>query len=241
VKIWIDTDVGDDPDDAIALWCAARAYDAEVVGVSTVDGDVEWRATRARELLPGVPVVAGPPDPAQLAGVDALLGIGPWTHVAQLADEHALPLRVVLMGGALGIVRHHGEPLRVEHNVGRDPAAARRLLANTGNLIVVPLDATAPIAATDDDEKLLVEHIPGLDRDLDRWRTARGPRRLVLHDPASLLVALGERVTRMESRRLKVEPNGEMYASVDGPLQHVVAYVNADATRSRVRTLALRG
>ena len=40
MRLWIDTDIGDDPDDTVALWCAARSSDAELVGVSTVDGDV---------------------------------------------------------------------------------------------------------------------------------------------------------------------------------------------------------
>ena len=48
---------------------------------------------------------------------------------------------------------------------------------------------------------------------------------LVLHDVAALLVALGDRVARMESRRLTIEPDGTMWASVAGPLQHVVAHI----------------
>jgi len=56
-----------------------------------------------------------------------------------------------------------------------------------------------------------------------------------------LFVALGERVARMESRRLVVESDGTMSASVSGPLQRVAAYIDADATRERVHALALRG
>ena len=35
MRLWIDTDIGDDPDDTVALWCAARSSDAQLVGVST--------------------------------------------------------------------------------------------------------------------------------------------------------------------------------------------------------------
>jgi hypothetical protein len=76
---------------------------------------------------------------------------------------------------------------------------------------------------------------------LDGWRQVNGDVPLVLHDVAALLIALGDPVARMESRRLQIEPDGTMWASVDGPLQHVVAHVNSDETRARMRALALEG
>jgi inosine-uridine nucleoside N-ribohydrolase len=241
MRLWVDTDAGDNPDDTIALWCAARAADVDLAGVSTVDGDVELRAAFVRRLLPDADVIAGPPPADRVANVDALLGIGPWTHVAGLADQGALPRRVVLMGGALAPIKHRGELRRIEHNVGADPEAAARLLRTTGNLIVVPLDATARLHAHARDETVLTGSIPGLREQLDVWRQENGDVPLVLHDVAALLVALGDRVARMESRRLQIEPDGTMWASVDGPLQHVVAHVDGDETRARMRALALEG
>ena len=241
MRLWVDTDAGDNPDDTIALWCAARAADVDLAGVSTVDGDVELRAAFVRRLLPDADVIAGPPPADRVANVDALLGIGPWTHVAGLADQGALPRRVVLMGGALAPIKHRGELRRIEHNVGADPEAAARLLRTTGNLIVVPLDATARLHAHARDETVLTRSIPGLREQLDVWRQENGDVPLVLHDVAALLVALGDRVARMESRRLQIEPDGTMWASVDGPLQHVVAHVDSDETRARMRALALEG
>jgi len=241
MRLWIDTDAGDNPDDTIALWCAAQAADVDLAGVSTVDGDVELRAAFVRALLPGVDVVAGPPPPDRVAAVDVLLGIGPWTHIAGLAELGALPLRVVLMGGALAPIKHRGELRRIEHNVGSDPEAAAGLLAGTGNLIVVPLDATARLHAHERDEKALAASIPGFREQLDGWRQENGDIPLVLHDVAALLVALGDRVARMEFRRLQVEPDGTMWASVDRPLQHVVAHLDGDETRARMRALAAEG
>ena len=58
MRLWIDTDVGTNLDDAVALLCAAGHRDVELVGVSTVDGDTEWRAEIARTLV-DVPVVPG--------------------------------------------------------------------------------------------------------------------------------------------------------------------------------------
>lgn len=241
MRIWIDTDVGDNPDDTIALWCAARAADVDLVGVSTVDGDVERRAAAVRELLPDIEVIAGPPPPDQVANLDVLVGIGPWTHVAALADLGALPRRVVLMGGTLAPIKYRGELRRIEHNVGADPAAAARLIRSTGNLIIVPLDATARLRAHAHDERVLVGSIPGFREQLDTWRQRNGDEPLVLHDVAALFVALGDRISRMESRRLDIEPDGTMWASVAGPLQHVVAHVDSDETRARMRELASEG
>jgi inosine-uridine nucleoside N-ribohydrolase len=176
-----------------------------------------------------------------VANVDVLLGIGPWTNVAALGDAGALPLRVVLMGGALAPIRHRGEVMTVEYNVGSDPESAGRLLRNTGNLIIVPLDATARLRATPHDEKALANAIPGFGAQLDTWREANGDLPFVLHDVAALLVALGERVVRMESRRLTIDPDGTMRASVDGPLQYVAAHINAEETRARMRALVGEG
>ena len=62
--VLIDTDIGDDIDDALALALALRSPELDVLGVSTVFGDVRLRARLARKLLatcgrPEVPVAEG--------------------------------------------------------------------------------------------------------------------------------------------------------------------------------------
>ena len=64
MRIWIDTDIGSDVDDALTLAYVLRHPGFELVGVSTVFGDVELRSEIARALLavsgsPGVPVLSG--------------------------------------------------------------------------------------------------------------------------------------------------------------------------------------
>lgn len=64
MRLWIDTDIGSDVDDALALAYALCHPDIELVGVSTVFGDVELRTRIAEALLErageaGVPVVTG--------------------------------------------------------------------------------------------------------------------------------------------------------------------------------------
>jgi purine nucleosidase len=64
VKILLDTDIGTDVDDAIALLLAVRSPEIELASVTTVSARTEVRAALARRLLalagrPSVPVAAG--------------------------------------------------------------------------------------------------------------------------------------------------------------------------------------
>lgn len=64
MRIWIDTDIGSDVDDALTLAYVLRHPGFELVGISTVFGDVELRTRIAVELLalspePAVPVLTG--------------------------------------------------------------------------------------------------------------------------------------------------------------------------------------
>lgn len=49
-QLWIDTDIGDDVDDALALAFALRCPSARVVGVSTVYKNTARRAQLASQL-----------------------------------------------------------------------------------------------------------------------------------------------------------------------------------------------
>ncbi|MDG0811289.1 nucleoside hydrolase [Cohnella rhizosphaerae] len=67
-KIILDTDIGDDIDDALALALALRSPELELLGVTTVFKNVRARAQLARRLLdlggrPDIPVFAGCPQP----------------------------------------------------------------------------------------------------------------------------------------------------------------------------------
>lgn len=64
MRIWIDTDLGTDVDDALALAYAIRHPGIDLVGVSTVFGDVALRTRMVEALLevagqPPLPVVTG--------------------------------------------------------------------------------------------------------------------------------------------------------------------------------------
>jgi inosine-uridine nucleoside N-ribohydrolase len=70
-SVLIDTDIGDDIDDALALALALRSPELDVLGVTTVFGDMNQRSRLARKLLatfgrPDIPVAEGAGTP--LAG-----------------------------------------------------------------------------------------------------------------------------------------------------------------------------
>jgi len=65
-KVIIDTDIGDDIDDAFAIALALRSPELEILGISTTFGDTEARAKIVDRLLgeagrTDIPVVAGAP------------------------------------------------------------------------------------------------------------------------------------------------------------------------------------
>ncbi len=75
IPIVIDTDVGADPDDALALILALASSEVDVRGVTIVSGDVSWRARIATRLLgmagrSDVPIFLGRGEPLQMAGAE---------------------------------------------------------------------------------------------------------------------------------------------------------------------------
>ena len=66
-KVIIDTDIGDDIDDAFALALALRSPELQIIGVTTTFGDTETRAKLLDRFLaevgrPEIPVAAGAPS-----------------------------------------------------------------------------------------------------------------------------------------------------------------------------------
>jgi len=69
-KVLLDTDIGDDIDDALALALALRSPEIELLGVTTVFGNTQRRAQLAAHLLRAfgredVPVAVGAGKPLQ--------------------------------------------------------------------------------------------------------------------------------------------------------------------------------
>jgi inosine-uridine nucleoside N-ribohydrolase len=163
--------------------------------------------------------------------------IGPWTHGAELAAAGRLPGRVAAMGGTTKPVLHHGELRAVEHNVGRDPDAARSLLAQSQPIVIAPLDVTASIACSRTEEAALVAAEPRLAAMLLHWRSSRGDVPFCLHDPVALLALVGEPGIEIDRFGVSIARNGVMRSH--GAQHDVVVAADRDAVVARV--LALSG
>lgn len=71
-KVIIDTDIGDDIDDAFAVALALRSPELQILGITTTFGDTEKRAKLLDRMLgevgrTDIPVAAGPPTPPKTA------------------------------------------------------------------------------------------------------------------------------------------------------------------------------
>jgi pyrimidine-specific ribonucleoside hydrolase len=249
MRLWIDTDVGTNPDDAVALLCAAAHPDVELVGVSTVDDDTGSRADLARSLVdalvvPGTELTAGT---VRAVEPEAVLAIGPLTNVARLLAHGYRAPRLAVMGGTLATVHHRGAVRTVEHNFGSDPDAAAAVVDGLDDVLVCPLDVTVQLCLDDAGLEELVGADDRLGPMCDEWmarqRASGVPAddaRVCLHDPLALLALLQEPMVQMERRPLAVSPVGALRQAPPGARRHRVV-VAVDAQRARARILALLG
>jgi len=248
VRLWIDTDVGDDPDDAIALLCARAHPDVEIVGVSTVDGDLDRRVQLARALI-DAPVYRG--DDPHLAGAltaaqpDAVLAIGPLTNVAALLNADIGLPPVTLMGGVLGTVRHWGVVLDIEHNFSRDPAAAARVV--DCHPVVVPLNVTLRLRLQPEQLDRLLVAAPDLGPSVAAFLQLQrdfglpeADRAVFLHDPLAFLTLVDPGLVRLDEHRLVVDGAGRLLETPEGAATKVGGSVDAEAAIDRVLGLVAR-
>jgi purine nucleosidase/pyrimidine-specific ribonucleoside hydrolase len=145
IPILLDTDIGDDIDDAIALLFALGSPEFDLLGVTTVYGNVQTRARIARRLLQlagrgEIPVVPGCERPF---GFDYHEGTAP-EHCSQrnaVADDQApLPCTPTATQFIIDCVRQHPRPMHIVTigamtNVATalctDPSLAKRLAGVT--------------------------------------------------------------------------------------------------------------
>jgi inosine-uridine nucleoside N-ribohydrolase len=247
VRLWIDTDVGTDPDDAVALLCAAAHPDVELVGVSTVDGDTERRAEVARAFVEA-PVIPGDVLRAfEVSAVEpeAFLAIGPLPNVARLLASGLVLPRLGVMGGVLRPVRHRGAIREVEHNFGTEPAAAQAVIRHAPAVLLCPLDVTVRMSPSEGDLRQMVEAAPILGPMFDDWverlratGIPEGEAGIRLHDPLALLALAGEPFVRIERPAVTVDASGGVREDA-GSGRAVEVVTDVDVPRAMERIVSL--
>jgi inosine-uridine nucleoside N-ribohydrolase len=239
LRLWLDTDIGDNPDDSVALLAATAHPGVDLVGVSTVRGDVAARAelvattlTRAGRHVPLV--YAGPPDPRAIRVAEAVLAIGPCTNLAALLRSGVDLPPIALMGGVVSPTLHRGEVRTTETNFAADPLAAAVVVAHAADVLLVPLDVTARMAIDDDMANRLAES-PAIGPLIATWRESGHP--VCLHDPLALLALLGEHV-RVERHLMGVSVEGRLVLDAEGGVEQDLV-VDADVRGATQRIVNL--
>ncbi len=248
MRLWIDTDVGDNPDDAVALLAASAYPSVELVGVSVVGEDAPRRVALAQSLVPAN-VVDGADrghllESLLIAQPDVLLAIGPLTNVATLVPLGARLPKLVVMGGVLRPVFHRGELRHVERNFGADPLAAGIVVSHAAPMIV-PLDVTTEMALDVPSVDRLVAARPELGPMVMEWLARLeqpgaegGDRKVVLHDPLALLAAVGDPCVGSSPAWLEVDPRtGALRENPRGTRCEVVDRVDRRAALATILAL----
>jgi purine nucleosidase len=128
--VWVDTDIGDDLDDAFALGLILRSPELKALGISTAFGDTEMRARIADRFLMAtgdgaIPVTAGVrtetdnPMTQRVYGEHFLAHAHPDGVAAMLEAIRAHPSEITLI--AIGPLFNIGAA------IDRDPATFRKL------------------------------------------------------------------------------------------------------------------
>lgn len=147
VRVLLDTDIGTNVDDALALWYLVHEPACELLGVTTVTGRPGMRAALARAICADagrgeIPVVAGAADP--LEGAQRQLDV-PLADDAALAafrgDEDAAPM----------VDAHPTAGRHVDASPGTAPTAATELMAGTiarypGGVVLVAIGPLTNVA-----------------------------------------------------------------------------------------------
>ena len=137
IPVILDTDIGDDVDDAFALAYAIRHPQIEVRAITTVLGDTRWRAALALRLLDEldastIPVAAGSPGgerwPVGVSGdvvvppgtIDARCETRPaWDLMADVLAQASQPVWLATIGPATNAARLlETHPDSIEHLAG---------------------------------------------------------------------------------------------------------------------------
>jgi purine nucleosidase len=110
MKILLDTDIGSDIDDAVALAYLLAHPQAELLGITTVSGEAQKRAMLASALCKAagkeVPIYPGRDEPllvSQRQGVaQQATALDRWAHQASFPAGQAIPFLIDTIGAHPG-------------------------------------------------------------------------------------------------------------------------------------------
>src|SRR5712664_2673326 len=131
-KVIIDTDIGDDIDDAFAVALALHSPELQILGITTTFGDTETRAKLLDRFLaevgrPDIPVAAGAPSPPKSALTQRRYAES--GHFAKLSHPDAVAFlleQIRRYPGQITLIAI-GPLMNVGAAIDKDPATFRKL------------------------------------------------------------------------------------------------------------------
>ncbi len=242
-KLWIDTDMGGDIDDALSISMALHSCELQVIGISTVYIGNAWRTGLVRSMMEAydhaeVPVHLGAEKP--LIGlwnnyvptphlpndaVPALIraarenpglcvaAIGPLTNIA-LALAQAPDIAANIRLFIMGGMILMAYP---EWNIACDPEAARIVLESGADITMVGLDVTEKCRLGKEEAQALVmgesREMRFLQGEMERF-FANFTFLPVLHDPLTIVALLWDDILTYEMKDIVIETRGEFTRGV---------------------------
>jgi purine nucleosidase len=131
-KVILDTDIGDDIDDAFALALALRSPELQIIGITTTFGDTETRAKLLDRFLaevgrPEIRVAAGAPSPPKTTLTQRRYAEG--SHFAKPSHANAVAFlleQIQRYPGQITLIAI-GPLMNIGAAIDKDPATFRKL------------------------------------------------------------------------------------------------------------------
>lgn len=223
-RIWIDTDIGTNPDDATALLFALKHPDLEVAGISVCGTQQEKRQQEANDLLEycgekNVEVFLGKDVEAHMIdslSLDHTIAIGPLTNIARLILEEAKLGKLNIMGGAFSEVSYRGKTITTEKNVTTDQEATRIVLTQHDQVCISSLEATGGLYLEGTYKEQIEENHAFLKLRYDGYRQHLSDKfgqehsHLILHDVLPVCDVLDVATINREVIEFYIQPDGSL-------------------------------
>ncbi|XP_022874929.1 probable uridine nucleosidase 2 isoform X5 [Olea europaea var. sylvestris] len=212
-KIIIDTDPG--IDDAMAIFLALKSPEVEVIGLTTIFGNVYTTlATRNALHLKDFLIQQANLYPGKVT----VVALGPLTNIALAIQSDPSFVKnigqIVLLGGAF-VVNGNVNPA-AEANIFGDPEAADIVFTSGADVLAVGINVTHQVVLTDADREKLAESngkfAQYLNKILDVYfsyhHDAYSTKGVYLHDPTALLAAVKPSLITCTEGAVRVQTTG---------------------------------
>lgn len=247
-RIWLELEIGTNPDSALALYFALKHKDLDVVGVS-VSGSPKSLEARLSEAKSVLEYADKPYTPLYLANdvesqyltalnIDHTIVNGPLTNTARLVLEEAELGQLNIRAGAFSKVNYRGNPIEGEENIVKDLDAARIVFSQYENVVISSFDASNKLEMSLSDEQSISKkhqffksRFKGFHDHLIKTHDEKNCR-MILHAMTPLADILNLVGITREVIEFKIQGDGTLFSShfLTNITEPIVKYESSDPT-----------